>query len=58
MAILEEDEPLWRRVLFNELFLAFIAALVILFLAFRFATGRPSEDEDQKPKKPAPAGRR
>jgi hypothetical protein len=49
MTILEDEAPLWRRILLNELFLAFVAAVVILWVAFSFATG-PSEEEQAEPK--------
>ncbi len=48
MAILEEDDPLWKRILLNELVLAFLAGMVILYVAFTFATGRKPEEEPKK----------
>lgn len=50
----EEDDPAWKKILFNELVLVFIAAAVVLYVAFKLAT-RKSEAEDEKPKKKASA---
>jgi hypothetical protein len=47
--MLEEDDPLWKKIFFNELVWAFVAGVVILYFAFTLATGK-SEDPDEKPK--------
>ena len=46
---MEDPEPLWRRILLNELVLVGVAAVLILYLAFHLATGGPTVDEKGKP---------
>lgn len=46
---MEEYEPLWRRVMFNEFVLAAAAALIILYVAFRFATSSAVKDDSGRP---------
>ena len=46
---MEESEPLWRRIFFNELVLVSLAACVILYIAFRLATGGETLDDAGKP---------
>jgi hypothetical protein len=47
--MMEDSEPLWRRIFLNELLLAGVAALVILYLAFHLATGGPTLDDEGRP---------
>jgi len=47
----EEDDPLWKKILLNELVLVFVAAVIVLYVAFKLATRRDAEEE--KPKKKA-----
>ena len=44
----DEDDPLWKRFLLNEILWAFVAAIIILGLAFHFATGSSSDEEKDK----------
>lgn len=46
---MDDPEPLWRRIFLNELVLAAVAACLILYFAFRLATGGESLDADGKP---------
>ena len=46
---MEDVEPLWRRILLNELVLVAVAAVVILYIAFQVATGGPTLDDKGKP---------
>jgi hypothetical protein len=46
---MDEPEPLWRRIFLNELVLAGVAALIILYLAFHLATGGETLDDKGKP---------
>ena len=46
---MEEAEPLWRRIFLNELVLAALAAVIILYVAFSLATGGASIDDEGKP---------
>ncbi|HZN61341.1 MAG TPA: hypothetical protein VFC90_02945 [Planctomycetota bacterium] len=46
---MEGSEPLWRRIFLNELLLAALAAVLILYIAFQFATRGPSLDEAGRP---------
>jgi len=46
---MEDTEPLWRRIFLNELVLAALAAVLILYVAFKLATGGPSVDEAGRP---------
>ncbi len=46
--VTEEDDPLWKKIFLNELFLVFVAAVVILTVAFALATRKGPDD-----KKPA-----
>jgi hypothetical protein len=46
---MEESEPLWRRIFLNELVLAAVAAVVILYVAFQLATGGETLDDAGKP---------
>jgi len=46
---MEDPDPLWKRVFLNELVLAAIAALIILYVAFHLATGGESLDDAGKP---------
>ncbi len=46
---MEDPEPLWRRIFLNELVLASVAAVVILYIAFKLATGGPTLDDAGKP---------
>lgn len=52
---MDEPEPLWQRILLNELVLAAVAAVVILYVAFQLATGGPTLDDRGKP---IPTGRK
>ena len=47
--IYDDDEPLWKRIFLNEFIWAIIAILVVLFVAFHFATEEePGEDDEQR----------
>lgn len=46
---MEDPEPLWRRIFLNELVLAAVAAVLILYVAFKLATGGPTLDDAGKP---------
>lgn len=46
---MEDSEPLWKRVFLNELVLAAVAAVIILYIAFHLATGRHSAEDTGKP---------
>jgi hypothetical protein len=46
---MDDPEPLWRRIFLNELFLAGVAALIILYVAFHLATGGESLDDQGRP---------
>jgi len=46
---MEDTEPLWRRIFLNELVLAAVAAVVILYIAFQLATGGETLDDAGKP---------
>jgi len=46
---MEDPEPLWKRIFLNELFLAGIAAILILYVALRLATGGEPVDEKGRP---------
>ena len=46
---MDDIEPFWKRVLLNELFLTGVAAVLILFVAFKLATGSEKRPEDDKP---------
>jgi len=46
---MEDPEPFWRRILLNELFLAGIAAILILYVALRLATAGGPVDERGQP---------
>ena len=46
---MDEPDPLWRRIFLNELLLAGVAALVILYIAFHLATGGPTLDDEGRP---------
>lgn len=48
---MDEPEPLWRRILLNELVLAGVAALIILYIAFHLATGGQTLDDEGRPVK-------
>jgi hypothetical protein len=48
---MEDPEPLWRRILLNELLLAGLAALLILYIAWRLATDSAPVDEKGRPVK-------
>jgi uncharacterized phage infection (PIP) family protein YhgE len=43
MAVQEDDDPLWKRILTNEILWLVIAAIVILGLAFHLATSPSPE---------------
>jgi hypothetical protein len=43
MAVQEDDDPLWKRILTNETLWLILAAIVILGIAFHLATSRPEE---------------
>ena len=43
-----DDDPLWKRILFNEFLWAIIVILGVLYFAFIFATDRPPEDEEDQ----------
>jgi hypothetical protein len=47
--MMDDAEPLWRRIFLNELVLAGAAALVILYVAFQLATGGDTVDDTGKP---------
>ncbi len=49
--MLEEDDPLWRKILMNELVWAFVAGVVILYFAFTLATQRSPTDDEDRPKR-------
>jgi threonine/homoserine/homoserine lactone efflux protein len=51
----EEDDPAWKKILFNELVLVFIAAAVVLYIAFKLATRRGEAEEENPKKKKASA---
>lgn len=40
---MDDDDPLWKQILTNEILWVAIAAAVILTLAFLLATSRPPE---------------
>lgn len=44
----EEEDPLWRRVVFNEILWVMIAAILVLGVAFHLATSK-----DETPETPA-----
>jgi hypothetical protein len=46
---MDEPEPLWRRIFLNELVVAAVAAVVILYVAFRLATGGATVDDAGRP---------
>lgn len=46
---MDEPEPLWRRIFLNELVVAAVAAVAILYVAFRLATGGPTVDDAGRP---------
>jgi hypothetical protein len=46
---MDEPEPLWRRIFLNELVVAAVAAVVILYIAFRLATGGATVDDAGRP---------
>jgi hypothetical protein len=48
MAVQEDDDPLWKRVLTNEILWLVIAAIVILGLAFHLATS-PAPENPRSP---------
>ena len=50
---MDSPEPLWRRIFLNELVLAAVAAVVILYVAFQLATDAPQVDEEGRPLTPA-----
>ena len=43
------DEPLWKRILFNEFLWAIIAILVVLAVAFHMATRNSEEGKHPPP---------
>ena len=47
MAVQEDDDPLWKKILTNETLWLVIAAIVILGIAFHLATS--SSPEKPKP---------
>jgi hypothetical protein len=50
---MDNPEPLWRRVFLNELVLAMVAAVVILYVAFQLATDAPQVDDEGRPLAPS-----
>ena len=46
---MDDEGPLWRRVLLNEIVLAGVAALVILYVAFQLASSGEILDDAGKP---------
>lgn len=44
----EEEDPLWKKIFLNELFLVFIAAIIVLWVAFALATRKGAEPEKPK----------
>jgi uncharacterized phage infection (PIP) family protein YhgE len=49
----DDDEPLWKAILTNEILWVVAAAILVLALAFHLATRGPSED----PSRPASESR-
>jgi hypothetical protein len=47
MSIHDDDDPLWKRILLNELLLALVAAVIIMGIAFSLATGGEPEPDDR-----------
>jgi len=50
---MDNPEPLWRRIFLNELVLAAVAAVVILYVAFQLATVEPKVDDEGRSLTPA-----
>lgn len=46
---MDDSEPLWKRIFLNELVLAAVAALIILYVAFRLATRPDAHGDPGKP---------
>lgn len=46
---MDDEGPLWRKVLLNEIVLASAAALLILYVAFHLATSGETLDDAGKP---------
>ncbi len=42
-----DDDPLWKRIVTNEILWVILAAVTILALAFTFATSAPSDDKSR-----------
>ena len=49
---MDDPEPLWKRIFLNELVLAAAAAILILYIAFQFATRTPAVDDEGRPLTP------
>jgi len=48
MSFSEDDDPLWKRILLNEMVIAGVVILAILIIAFLLAT-KPSQANDFRP---------
>jgi hypothetical protein len=46
---MDDEESLWRKIFLNEIVLASVAALVILYVAFQLATSGETLDDGGKP---------
>lgn len=44
-----DDDPLWKRIVMNEILWVILAVVTILALAFTFATSAPSEEKHLTP---------
>jgi len=49
MSFSEDDDPLWKRILLNEMVLAGIAIAIILAIAFYLATDKGDVDQYGNP---------
>lgn len=55
MASDDGEDPLWKRILLNEMLLVLVAAAIILYVAFTLATGSKDEEGRSSPARPSPA---
>lgn len=46
----DDEGPLWKRIFLNEFLWALLAIILVLGLAFHFATGNSPEEDGGKPK--------
>jgi hypothetical protein len=44
----DDDDPLWKRILFNEILLVAVAAVIVLWVAFSLATRKEPEGPAKK----------